>query len=179
LAPALGGILDRRPEVRVLLLGAGGDRWREELTRGRPTWADRVTAPGRLSGEAVVEYLRACDLVVQPYPDGASSRRTSLMAPLANGVPVLTTLGPCSEPVWSAGSVAVAPAGRLADAALELLDHPARLVELGEAGRALYDHSFSLRRTVAELLDGQSAVTPGRGQAPAHRAPDGPGFLVT
>jgi len=74
------------------------------------------------------------------------------MASLANGVPVLTTLGPLSEPVWADGSVATAPAERLAEAAVGLLDRPAVLQELGRAGRRLYDERFAIGRTIDVLL---------------------------
>jgi len=78
------------------------------------------------------------------------------MAALANGVPVVTTIGVLSEPVWPDGAVAAAPAddpARLARLALELLDFPARLAELGLAGRRLYEDRFAIRRTTATLLD--------------------------
>jgi glycosyltransferase involved in cell wall biosynthesis len=152
LGPALRALLKRRADVRVLLLGAGSDRWRGELTGD---WPDRVRATGPLPAVEVAEYLRACDLVIQPYPDGASTRRTSLMAALANGVPVVTTVGALSEPVWSGGAVAAVPVGdpeRLADRALELLGQPGRLVELGAAGRRLYEDRFAIGWTVVALL---------------------------
>ena len=155
LGPVLRELLDRRPEVRVLLLGGGGDRWRSELAAGRAEWHSRVIAPGPLPAPLIAEYLRACDLVVQPYPDGASGRRTTLMAALANGVPVVTTIGVLSEPVWSEGAVAAVPAGdpeRLVQLALDLLDCPHRLAELGQAGRRLYEDRFALCHTVATLL---------------------------
>ena len=40
---------------------------------------------------ALAQHVRACDVLAQPYPDGISSRRTSAMAGLALGVPVVTT----------------------------------------------------------------------------------------
>jgi len=155
LGPAVRELLDRRPDVRVLLLGAGGDRWRGELGGGRADWHSRLIAPGPLPAPLIAEYLRACDLVIQPYPDGASGRRTSLMAALANGVPVVTTIGVLSEPVWSQGAVAAAPAGDpvgLVRLALDLLDRPDRLAELGLAGQRLYRDQFALRHTVAALM---------------------------
>jgi glycosyltransferase involved in cell wall biosynthesis len=156
LGPAVRELLDRRPEVRVVLLGVGGDRWRRELAGGRVDWHARMVAPGSLPAPAIAEYLRACDLVLQPYPDGVSGRRTTLMAALANGVPVVTTIGALSEPVWSEGAVAAAPAGdagRLARLALDLLDCPERLAELGLAGQRLYQDQFALRHTIAALLE--------------------------
>jgi Glycosyl transferases group 1 len=156
LGPIVRELLGRRPEVRVVLLGTGGDRWRGELAGGRVDWHARVIAPGALSAPLIAEHLRACDLVIQPYPDGASSRRGSLMAALANGVPVVTTIGALSEPVWSEGAVAAAPAGdaeQLARLALDLLDRPERLAELGLAGQRLYQDQFALCHTVAALLE--------------------------
>jgi glycosyltransferase involved in cell wall biosynthesis len=156
LGPVVHELLGRRPNLWVLLLGAGGDRWGVELTDGKLDWHTRVIASGPLPAPAIAEYLRACDLVIQPYPDGASGRRTTLMAALANEVPVVTTIGVLSEPVWSDGAVATAPAGdpdQLARLALDLLDCPDRLVELGRAGRRLYEDRFAVHHTVATLLE--------------------------
>jgi glycosyltransferase involved in cell wall biosynthesis len=152
LAPALSAILNSRPDARVVLLGSGGERWRDEFIAARLDWSNRVVAPGPLPALAVAEYLLTCDLMIQPYPDGVSTRRTTLMASLANGVPVLTTLGPLSETVWEDGSVATASAEHLAEAAVELLDRPAVLGELGRAGQRLYDARFAVERTVDVLL---------------------------
>jgi glycosyltransferase involved in cell wall biosynthesis len=156
LGPVLRELLDRRPDVRVLLLGAGGDRWRDELAAGQADWPARIIAPGALPAPLIAEYLRACDLVIQPYPDGASGRRGTLMAALANSVPVVTTIGALSEPVWSEGAVAAAPAGdpgQLVLLALDLLERPDLRTELGSAGRRLYHGQFALRHTISALLD--------------------------
>ena len=59
LGPVLRELLGRRPDVRVVLLGAGGDRWRGELAGGRADWHARVIAPGSLSAPLIAEYLRA------------------------------------------------------------------------------------------------------------------------
>src|SRR6185437_1536634 len=99
---------------------------------------------------------RACDLFVQPYPGGVTSRRSSAMAALAHGLPVVTTSGPMTEPVWSeSGGVATAPEGDaegLALAAAALLADPAALARLAEAGCALYRRRFSIERVVEALI---------------------------
>jgi glycosyltransferase involved in cell wall biosynthesis len=147
LGPALRTLLDRRPDLGVLLIGNGGPRWRDAFAAGR------VVAPGPLPAAAVAAHLRACDVLIQPYPDGVSGRRTTVTAALANGVPTVTNLGPLSEPWWAGcGAVALADPARLADAALDLLADPARRTALGEAGRRMYAGRFDLRHTVAALL---------------------------
>ena len=70
------------------------------------------TRPGRLTGAEAAAALRACDLLVQPYPDGVTTRRTSVMAALTTSVPVLTTDGPLTEPVWARDFRGRARAGR-------------------------------------------------------------------
>jgi glycosyltransferase involved in cell wall biosynthesis len=151
LAPAVSALLELRPDVRVLLIGRQSDRYRAELP---PALADRVSATGDLPPGAVAAHLRACDLVLQPYPDGVSARRGSVMASIANGVPVVTNLGPLSEPLWPGGAVAAAPdpdPAAIARLAARLLAGPAVLANLGRRGAALYRGTFALERTIARL----------------------------
>jgi glycosyltransferase involved in cell wall biosynthesis len=53
------GLLDRRPDIQMLLLGAGGKRSREEFAAGCSNRCDRVIGPGRLPAPVIPEYLRA------------------------------------------------------------------------------------------------------------------------
>lgn len=46
---------------------------------------------GYLPSESVSRYLAAADLAVLPFADGASMRRTTLLACMAHGLPVLST----------------------------------------------------------------------------------------
>lgn len=160
LTPVLAGVLQEllrsRPGVHVKLLGMGGERFLEALLREHPEWAGRLSASGRLSPAELSLHLQACDLLIQPYPDGASSRRTSLMAGLANGVATLTTSGPATEPVWRQGGVVpLVPAGDVAEiaatAAALLADHDRRR-QLGELGHRFYQRNFSLKQSIEKLL---------------------------
>jgi glycosyltransferase involved in cell wall biosynthesis len=112
----------------------------------------------------VAAALRACDVVVQPYPDGVTTRRTSVMAALANGVPVVTTHGPLTESVWEiSGGVSLVPVGRpsaIEAAAVALaLDTDVRGA-LAIRGRHLYDEQFSIERTIGVLRAGLPRETP-------------------
>ena len=95
LEPAVVGLLRSEPLARVLFIGRGSERYLVDIVAAYPELAGRVSATGELSPAAVAAHLRACDLLLQPYADGVSSRRTSVMAGLANRVPVVTNLGPC------------------------------------------------------------------------------------
>lgn len=155
LEPALLAVLAPPSRSAALLLGEGGSAFAARLERAAPALRGRLHAPGRLGPERLSAHLQACDVAVQPYPDGVTARRTTAMAALANGVPLVTTRGRFTEPEWLGGAVRLADAGdagALAAAALDLLDDPRRGA-LGPAGRALYEREFSIARTVRTLLE--------------------------
>lgn len=152
LGEILPAVLRRLPASRVLLVGRGGEAFARTLP---PDVRDRVDATGPLTGAEAAAALRACDLLVQPYPDGVTTRRTSVMAALTTAVPVVTSAGPLTESVWAQSSaVALAPAGDVA-ALVEIAarlagDRPARAA-LGARGRELYDGRFALDVTIARM----------------------------
>lgn len=146
----------RQDNRQFLMLGRGSEQFARELFAAEPHLAGRVLAAGDLSAAELSIALQSLDLLIQPYPDGATTRRTSLMAGLAHGLPVVTNIGFLSEPLWAAtGSVRTAPAGDVAGMAvaceglLASLDDRQRL---GAAARRLYDEQFSVERTVERLL---------------------------
>jgi glycosyltransferase involved in cell wall biosynthesis len=144
-------VLRQVPGARLLLAGRGAERFASSLASSLRPSVDVLEAT---DGAAIAAALRACDILVQPYPDGVTTRRTTMMAALASGVPVVTTLGPLSEPVWAASAaVALAPpadAGAFAAQVARLAD-PARRRDLGARGRQLYDECFSLNVTLCRL----------------------------
>jgi glycosyltransferase involved in cell wall biosynthesis len=156
--PALAA---RRPDVRIALVGDGGPAFLAELARTHPAVARCAYASGRLDPARVAAALRACDVLLQPYPDGITTRRTSAMAGIANGVPTVTTAGALTEPVWAdTGAVAFVPAGD-ADAFVEkvdtLLRDTAAREALGRRAASAYAAHFSMDRTVAMLRSAAAA----------------------
>lgn len=139
----------------VLLIGQGGEELRAELLRAHPRLAGRVHATGTLAAESLSRHLAACDLLLQPYPDGVSTRRTSVMAGLAHGRAVVTTEGRLTESIWEeTGAVALAHAGddeALLDEVRRVLASEETRARLGEAGRQLYRERFDLAHTIAAL----------------------------
>ena len=128
-----------------------------------PTLAGRLLATGELPPHAVAEHLAACDLLVQPYPDGISSRRTSAMAALALGQPVLATRGPLTEPCWEENGPVrlVDDPVEIAVQARALLADEAERRRLGAAGARLYRERFALDNTVARLRADSDATVAG------------------
>lgn len=156
LQAAAPSLLDSRPGRVLLLLGRGGEGFRAELLRRRPDLGARVVATGALPAQAIADAMAACDAGIYPFPDGVSGRRSSLMAALQLGVPVLTTEGRLSERLWRASrAVALAPATDAA-AFVDLVDRTlsdrAELARLGAAERELYDSFFARERCLERLL---------------------------
>ncbi|HZT76359.1 MAG TPA: glycosyltransferase [Vicinamibacterales bacterium] len=142
-------------DCRVLLIGPRGAHLRDALVARDPSLADRVWATSGLPERDVSAHLAACDLMIQPYPDGISTRRTSAMAALAHGLGVVATLGPLTEPIWRTSEavalVDVADPAAMAAEAARLLASPDARARLAAAGRRLYDAHFDLRHTIAAL----------------------------
>ena len=154
LEPALDLLL-QQTEARVLLVGRDSDTFRESFIRTRPLVAVRVLATGVLSQSELVRQLGTCDLMLQPYPDGITTRRTSTLTLLSLGMPVVSNTGHLSEPFWNhSGAIrlADAPDGRLiAEAAVALLADPLGRADLARRARDLYDQRFAARHGVAIL----------------------------
>jgi hypothetical protein len=139
----------------VLLMGRGSETARLNIVDGRPGLAARVHATGDLDADALSRHLAACDVMLQPYPDGISGRRTSAMAALAHGRPLVTTSGVLTESNWMASGAAVlVPADdpeQLASAARSLLGDAWRRQELSRLARTTYAERFELVHTIAAL----------------------------
>ena len=139
----------------LLLIGPRGETARDALIARRPDLAGRVHVTGPLRASEIPPFINACDVMLQPYTDGVTTRRTSFMAGLALGRPTVTTLGFSSEPFWRDTRAAVFgnpndPAG-LALAVTRLLADDDERGRLSAAARALYDERFAIRHTIETL----------------------------
>jgi glycosyltransferase involved in cell wall biosynthesis len=156
LTGAVPAILRASPAARFVFIGRGGEAFAAGLSRREPALGSRLHATGTLSRAEVSAALRACDLVVQPYPDGVTTRRTSVMAALANGVAVVTTDGRLTEPVWRNADVKLVtpsdPAALAAATVAVLADADGRMA-LGSNGKRLYDARFAVEHTLDTLLE--------------------------
>jgi len=148
-------LLRRNSAGAVLLLGRGSTTQRDAILRRHPDLATRVHATGALEAADLSRHLSACDVLVQPYPDGVSSRRTTVMAGLALGLPIVTTVGDLTEALWAkSDAVALAPAGDLTsmvELTEQLLRDKTERSRLSTAAKALYEQCFALGHVVAAL----------------------------
>jgi hypothetical protein len=114
----------------------GGERWVVHAGYCAPAWASRI--------------LSACDVFLAPFADGVSTRRSSVAAALAHGLPVITTRGPHTDPaVFVEEAIACVGVGddeAFARAALDLARSPDRRRALSEAGRRLYERELAWTR---------------------------------
>jgi len=155
LAVAIPALLQRAPDASMMLLGDGCAALRRRLVDAFPGLAGRLWETGPLAARDISSHLLACDIMLQPYAEGVTTRRTSVMAALAHGVATVTTSGRLTEPLWQeTGAVALARAGdppALAAVASRLLGDPETRARIGTTGRSVYDACFDVRHTVAAL----------------------------
>lgn len=154
----LPAVLQRDSRRRVLLIGRGSDQFALAFRQANPGLREQLSATGTLDREQIAAHLVACDCLVQPFIDGVSSRRTSVMAGLALGVPIVTNAGRLTDPVWmDCQAVALAPSPsprHLSEAVENLLADEKRLSELRRQAVDFYQRNFALTRVIQTLRAG-------------------------
>jgi glycosyltransferase involved in cell wall biosynthesis len=144
------------PSVQALLVGQGSEAFAERLAREMPAAAPRIRAGGRVTSELAGEAIDASDVLLFPYPDGISTRRTTAMAGLAFGKALVTTDGPNTEALWRREScVELCPhdPAALARSVQELLADAPRRALLGARAERVYEERFAVDRVVAALRE--------------------------
>lgn len=156
LAAILPALLAARPADRLCLFGRHSREFAARFALPA-SLAGRIVALGAMDVAELAHHLSACDLLLQPYPDGVTTRRTSLMAGLALGLPILTTRGPLTESLWEERrALALIPveARQQWAAAVEALGYAGARRALGERARQLYNEEFSVAAVVAKMRAG-------------------------
>ena len=136
-------------------IGRRSEEYASRFAARHPQLAARVKSSGEVERDHLSAVLQVCDLLVQPYPDGVTTRRTSVMAGLAHGIATVTTRGALTDRVWTeTGAAALAPAGAPKAIASEvslLLDDADHRALVGQRGRSVYEERFSMAHTVRTL----------------------------
>ncbi len=164
LTEALTSLMEHGAGIRVVCVGSGSDAFVRSLEDAAPTLRDRAIATGRMSARDAALVLSSCDLLLQPYPDGVTTRRTSIMAGLVNARAIVTTTGHLTEPVWAeTGAVALAAArdsGSFVALAQALLSDEKKREALAARAEQVYLERFALAHTIRTLrgaLEGAAA----------------------
>lgn len=157
LSNAVPHLMKNGMKSSLLLLGHGSAKMRSTLIDMQPSLANRIHATGTLEPGELSRHISACDVMVQPYIDGVSSRRTSTMVALAHGVPVVTTKGRLTESLWMQNdAVALAPVenvSELGQIATRLLTDASARQRSSLGARAFYSEHFDNARTIARLRE--------------------------
>jgi glycosyltransferase involved in cell wall biosynthesis len=155
LAEFFPALLRSDPRCVGLMIGRGGDEFRQRLIAGDPSLNGRVVATGGLDAADVSRHLQACDLLVQADTGGLSTKQSSTMSCLAHGRAIVSAAGRLTESVWTDHRcVALAESPSPTDllrVAREVLADPARRDQLEKSALTAHDHLFSTMRTI-ELL---------------------------
>jgi glycosyltransferase involved in cell wall biosynthesis len=70
-----------------------------------------VHTPGYISGDKVARWLSAADIYLAPLADGASTRRTTLMAAMQHGLAIVATDGSLTDTILrTSGALRLVPA---------------------------------------------------------------------
>lgn len=157
----LPSLLHSSPDAVMLLIGKGSEEFRDKLLARTPSLNGRLEAAGVLADRDLSSCLAACDIMLQPYPDGISARRTTAMAALAHGIPLVTTIGHSTEDYWrKCDSISTVPARNceaFVNAALHLLNDESERLRMSSRSRRFYDEEFDVRHMI-RVLRGESGM---------------------
>ena len=151
----LPSLLNGQDKLSVMLLGKGSMELRDRLNELHPDLSQSVHATGVLSATDISRYVSACDVMLQPYQDGVSGRRTSVMIALSHGVAVVTNSGKATENCWAESqAVKLAKVGDVSSMVeavqCSLADDELRN-SMGNLGARLYRERFDIQQTISAL----------------------------
>jgi glycosyltransferase involved in cell wall biosynthesis len=121
--------------------------------------AVRVVAPGHLAEEAISRHLAAADIYLAPFTDGVSTRRTTLMAALQHGLPIVGTDGHNTDEMLrrATSSMRLTPVGdrnAFSRIVCQLANDADARGDLGARARLLYEEEFDWSVVSDRLLAG-------------------------
>ena len=136
----------------LIVIGADRDSARRHHVVGR--WhQENWDCRGRLEPAEVLSLLSRARVVLAPFVDGLTGRRTSAMASLSTGAKVVSSVGPLSDPLFDGSPVAIADGElefvRLAADAWKGGEHTAER----DARRAWYRKHLDARDLDRRLLE--------------------------
>jgi glycosyltransferase involved in cell wall biosynthesis len=141
----------RTAEPATALVVIGGQP-RLKITAEEAPWWKLL---GQVEAKAVSEALQALDVLVVPFVDGVSERRSTFMAGLAHGLPVVTTIGPSTGRELRTGDFFLGLPSRdddaFAAAVAEFVPRTPLRRAMAVRARAQYAEHYSWERLAEEL----------------------------
>lgn len=169
LIEALPRLLDRRPDLRLLLVGGGPQDEALKAQTRRLGLAEQVIFTGRVPHADVSRYYDLIDMLVYPR---RSMRLTELVTPLkpleamAQGrILIASDVGGHRELIHDGETGRLFPAGSaeaLADVALQLLDQRDTWPAIREAGRRFVEQERNWTRSVSNYIEPYTRLTAAR-----------------
>lgn len=138
--------------IRWVFLGGIPPGW---FSVGSP-----VHAPGRVDTVELSSWLQASDIFLMPHYSGICGKRSTLMAAMQHGLPVVGTRGDMTDAFWEQVPGVVITRRARADfaaAVLKLCADGRLRRRLGDSNRACYSDRFAWKRIAAEY---RAIVTP-------------------
>ncbi len=152
LLPAVLELEKATSELGFVLIGKGAENAATKLIARCPSLRNRIVFLDGADHRSVGEAIGSCNIMLQPYPDGITTRRGSAMAALANNTVIATNDGEHCEEFWAEEglvSLAKRPGPEcLRDEVLNLCRSAERRLKLSSKARAYYDRRFSVGSTV-------------------------------
>jgi hypothetical protein len=157
---AARAVYQRLPRASILYVGQDGSRVRDACA-GAP-FLDR----GPLSAAEAAVGIRAMDLLLAPFSDGISTRRTSAMSALQHGVSVCSTISKWTDSVFRDGrypGLSLCPPTQVktyVNDVLAVVDAFCANAKLGNPLQDFYDAKFSWPVISRTLLNGLGRESP-------------------
>jgi glycosyltransferase involved in cell wall biosynthesis len=140
-------------DVHFILIGATA----EEASAILPGLSKdrRVHFIGYIEPAEVSRWLQAADIFLAPFTDGISSRRTSALAAMEHGLPVVTTRGALFDThIFEKSPLMITDynSTQFIQATISLIEDRERRIELGKATRAFFEQYFTWSAIVRRLV---------------------------
>jgi hypothetical protein len=152
----IDALFSQQSWCKLLMLGKNGDAFLKQVEASRPEYKGKILAPGIQLLEDISIGISACDVMLQPYGGGISTRNGSLMAILSHGTPCVANRGHVTDPEWDEWNIVDLVDE---DDFQEMVDKAYRMVVTGnlraEMQAKIFEHyksNFSISRTVELLL---------------------------
>jgi glycosyltransferase involved in cell wall biosynthesis len=115
-----------------------------------------IVSPGFLTPEDLSAWLQLTDIFLMPHISGLSAKRSTLMAALQHGLPVVGTKGPMTDPFWGElPGVVLTPmpgAKAFANSVLKLSHSEGLRKEIGEQNHLYFEQHFTWDRIADGFL---------------------------